>query len=125
MDTVRVLLVDDQESFRRRAAAVVDATDGFLVAGCAGSGEEALDVAAAVRPQLVLMDVNLPGMDGLEATRRLRGLSAPPVVILLSGHDEEDVEAWARACGAAAYVAKVSFASERLESVWTGAAGLG
>jgi DNA-binding NarL/FixJ family response regulator len=125
MDSVRVLLVDDHESFRRRAAAVVEATDGFLVAACAGSGEEALDVAATVRPQLVLMDINLPGIDGLAATRRLRALAQPPVVVLLSGYDEQDIQRSARACGAAAYVAKSSFASERLEAVWAEVAGSG
>ena len=125
MDTVRVLVVDDQESFRRRVAAVVDATDGFLVVGCAGSGEEALDAAPAVRPHLVLMDINLPGIDGLAATRRLRALSPPPVVVLLSGYDEEDVDGWAAACGAAAYLAKSSFASERLEAVWASVGGSG
>jgi DNA-binding NarL/FixJ family response regulator len=125
MDSVRVLLVDDQESFRRRAAAVVEATDGFLVAGCAGSGEEALDVAVTVRPHLVLMDINLPGIDGLAATRRLRALAQPPVVVLLSGYDEQDIDGWARACGAAAYLAKSSFASERLEAVWADVSGTG
>ena len=68
---VRVLLVDDQEPFLRAMAAVVAETPGFEVVGRAASGEEALDLAATLLPDLVLMDVNLPGIDGLEATRRL------------------------------------------------------
>jgi DNA-binding NarL/FixJ family response regulator len=116
--SIRVLVVDDHESFRRIAAAVVEATDGFLVAGCAASGEEALDVAAASRPDLVLMDVNLPGIDGLEAARRLRAFSLPPAVILLSSYDEDDLDDRARRCGAIAYVTKSSFGVERLEAVW-------
>jgi CheY-like chemotaxis protein len=102
---------------------VVDATDGFLVAGCAASGEEAVDVAAALRPDLVLMDVNLPGIDGLDATRRVRALSPPPAVILLSTYEEEDFDEQARECGAIAYIAKSSFGMERLAAVWTGAGG--
>lgn len=123
MAIVRVLVVDDHESFRRTAAAVVEATDGFTVAGSAATGEEALAVARAVAPDLVLMDVNLPGMDGLDATRWLRSLDRPPVVVLLSTYDEVDFGGRARECGAADYVAKSSFGTDRLASVWALAAG--
>jgi DNA-binding NarL/FixJ family response regulator len=125
MDRVRVLVVDDHESFRRTAATVVEATDGFVVAGCAGSGEEALALADMVRPHLVLMDVNLPGMDGLDATRRLRELSPPPAVILLSSYDEQEVGSAARTCGALAYVTKSSFAAESLAAAWALSGGPG
>ncbi|MGH2766519.1 MAG: response regulator transcription factor, partial [Actinomycetota bacterium] len=69
--TVRVLIVDDQEPFRQAARAVVELTDGFEVAGEAETGEAAVDAARGLGPDLVLMDVNLPGIDGLEATRRI------------------------------------------------------
>ena len=69
--TVRVLIVDDQEPFRQAARAVVELTDGFEVAGEAETGEDAVDRARELEPDLVLMDVNLPGIDGLEATRRI------------------------------------------------------
>lgn len=123
MTRVRVLVVDDHESFRRTAAAVVDATDGFLVAGHAASGEEALAVAAALRPDLVLMDVNLPGIDGMATTRRMRALCPPPAVILLSTYDEEELDGRARACGALAYVAKSLFGTERLAALWAAGGG--
>jgi CheY-like chemotaxis protein len=122
VSAVRVLVVDDHESFRRVAAAVVEETGGFVVAGSVATGEESLVAAAAVEPDLVLMDINLPGMDGLEATRWLRSSARPPVVILLSTYDEEDFGR-ARDCGAAAYVAKSAFGTERLAALWASASG--
>jgi len=121
VSTVRVLVVDDHESFRRVAAAVVEATDGFVVAGSVATAEESVTAAEVIQPDLVLMDINLPGMDGLDATRRLRSLPRPPVVILLSTYDEDEFGARAKECGAAAYVAKSAFGTERLTTVWASA----
>ena len=121
MSTVRVLVVDDHESFRRVAAAVVEATEGFVVVGSVATAEESVDAAEQVQPDLVLMDINLPGMDGLDATRRLRSLSRPPVVILLSTYDEDEFSARARQCGAAAYVTKSVFGTDRLAAAWAAA----
>jgi DNA-binding NarL/FixJ family response regulator len=116
---VRVLIVDDQEPFRRAMAAVVDATDGFVVVGSATSGEESLAAAAELRPDLVLMDVNLPGIDGIEATRRLSESPDSPLVVLLSTHDEDTFEL--DGCGATAYIAKAAFGPDRLSEAWAGA----
>jgi DNA-binding NarL/FixJ family response regulator len=118
---VRVLVVDDHESFRQVAAAVVDVTGGFVVVGSVASGEESLVAAEAIEPDLVLMDVNLPGIDGMEATRTLRAMARAPVVILLSTHDEADFGARARECGAAGYLAKSAFGPERLVAAWASA----
>jgi CheY-like chemotaxis protein len=116
MGDVRVLVVDDQEPFRRAMTAVVEETDGFVVVGSAASGEESLETAAAVLPDLVLMDVNLPGIDGLEASRRLTGSGAAPVVVLLSTYDEDQVDV--AGSGAAAYVPKATFGPDRLAELW-------
>ena len=118
---VRVLIVDDQEPYRRAMAAVVEATDGFAVVGTAVTGEESLDAVAELRPDLVLMDVNLPGLDGVEATRRLAGRRDGPVVLLLSTYDVDQVEI--EGSGAAAYVPKAELGPDRLSAVWREARG--
>jgi len=103
---VRVVLVDNQEAFLRALVAVVDVTWGFVVVGQAPTGEESLKLTDELKPGLVLMDVNLPGIDGIEATRRLRERRTPPVVILLSTHDEDAGELFVAQSGANAYVTK-------------------
>jgi two-component system response regulator AlgR len=116
---VRVLIVDDQEPFRGAMAAVVDETDGFVVIGLATSGEESLTAAAVLHPDLVLMDVNLPGIDGIEAARRLTSTTNGPVVLLLSTYEEDQFDL--DGCGAAAYVAKAAFGPDRLSEAWAAA----
>ena len=119
MSLVRVLVVDDQALFRRVMSAVVEETDGFVLVGCAASGEESVASAGVLRPDLVLMDVNLPGIDGMEATRRLRAEgAAAATVVLLSTYDEEDWDGQTEECGAVAYVAKSAFGPDRLTEVW-------
>lgn len=123
MTDVRVLVVDDQEPFRRAMAAVVDVTDGFVVVGSVASGEDSLRAAANLVPDLVLMDVNLPGIDGIEATRRIRDghrNGSGPVVVLLSTYDEEEFDV--AGSGAAGYVTKAAFGPERLTETWAAAA---
>jgi len=110
---VRVLVVDDQDAYRRAMAAVVEETPGFVVVGSAASGEESLVVARELEPDLVLLDVNLPGMSGVEAAAHL---SSGPVVVLLSTYDEDEFDS--SGCGAAAYVSKSVFSPERLQQVW-------
>lgn len=122
MTQVRVLVVDDQEPYRRAMAAVVGATDGFVVVGTASTGEESLAAAATLRPALVLMDVNLPGISGVEAAARLRdGDGAGPVVVLLSTYDEDEFDR--AGAGDAAYVSKAAFSPERLRQVWRESGG--
>jgi DNA-binding NarL/FixJ family response regulator len=115
---VRVLIVDDLASFRSAARAVVQSTPGFEVAAEVASGEESIDRARALRPELVLMDVSLPGIDGPEATRRIRADVPDAVVLLLSARDLGDARSLVADCGAAAYIAKATFSSESLASAW-------
>jgi DNA-binding NarL/FixJ family response regulator len=120
---VRVLIVDDQEPFRMAARLVVEATDGFEVAGEADSGEQSVELAEELKPDLVLMDVNLPGINGLDATRQILdgGDDEPPVVLLLSTYEEAEYAPRAAECGAAAYIPKAVFGPDRLESAWAAA----
>jgi DNA-binding NarL/FixJ family response regulator len=120
--TVRVLIVDDQEPFRLAARMVVDATDGFEVVGEAETGEASVEMARELSPDLVLMDVNLPGINGLDATRRILAERADPVIVLLlSTYEEEEYAPRAAECGAAAYIPKAVFGPDRLEAAWADA----
>ena len=121
MTVVRVLVVDDQAAFLRAMTSVVRETPGFEVVGEASSGEESLVVASELLPDLVLMDVNLPGIDGLEATRRLLTRDRPPVVLLLSTYDEDVGEHFVAESGAAAYLTKSAFEPEQLQGAWSSA----
>jgi CheY-like chemotaxis protein len=121
--TVRVLIVDDQVAFRRAAQAVVESADSFVVVGAVESAEEGLAAVDHLRPHLVLMDVNLPGIDGLEASRRLRESHPSVKVILLSSYDEAEFADLTADCGAAAYVPKAAFGPDRLDEIWAGIAG--
>ena len=115
---VRVLIVDDQEPFRVAARMVVELTDGFEVVGEAETGEESVAMAADLQPDLVLMDVNLPGINGLDATREILTASDTVVVLLLSTYEEAEYAPRAAECGAAAYIPKSEFGPDRLESAW-------
>ena len=119
---VRVLIVDDQEPFRLAARMVVEATDGFEVVGAVDSGEASVEAAHELDPDLVLMDVNLPGINGLEATRQILDGSTRVVILLLSTYEEAEYAPRAAECGAAAYIPKSSFSPERLAEAWAAAA---
>ena len=120
--TVRVLIVDDQEPFRMAARMVVEATDGFEVVGESPTGEGSVEAAKDLNPDLVLMDVNLPGINGLEATRQiLKNSNGTVVVLLLSTYEEEEYAPRAAECGAASYISKSKFEPDRLTAAWEGA----
>jgi DNA-binding NarL/FixJ family response regulator len=120
--SVRVLIVDDQEPFRSAARMVVEATDGFEVVGEAETGEDSVTMATELSPDLVLMDVNLPGINGLDATRQILSNGADRVVVLLlSTYEEEEYAPRAAECGAAAYIPKAVFGPDRLEEAWAAA----
>jgi len=101
-----VLVVDDQAPFRAIARQVVELTPGFAVVGEAETGEDAVRLAAETGARIVLMDINLPGISGIEATRRIVGSDPGVRVVLLSTYRESDLPADALASGALRYVHK-------------------
>jgi two-component system, NarL family, invasion response regulator UvrY len=121
-DGSSVLIVDDQMPFRMAARAVVGVTPGFTVVGEAGSGEDAVAQADTLAPDIVLMDINMEGIGGIEATRRITTAHPGVRVILLSTYDAEDLPADARTCGAVGYVHKEQFGPDVLTRRWPGEA---
>jgi DNA-binding NarL/FixJ family response regulator len=119
---VQVLICDDQDAFRAAAREVVNATNGFEVVGEARTGEDSVLAAGRLRPDLVLMDVQLPGIDGLEASRQIKAAHPEVAVLLLSTYDPEDFAARIASSGAIAFISKAAFGPDRLAEAWAGAA---
>ena len=113
-----VLVVDDQAPFRLAAKAVLRRLDCFELAGEASSGPEAIELVATVRPELVLMDINMPEMNGIEATRQIVSAHPDVVVFLCSTYDVTDLPADAAASGASAYLNKERFGADTLRRLW-------
>ena len=119
--TTRVLVADDHADFRRAARTVVEATMGFEVVGEAASGEEALALVERLSPNLVLMDVRMPGIGGIAAARVLAASRPQITTILLSTYAAKDVPAQALTCGAAGYLPKAELGPRALRTVYCSA----
>jgi two-component system, NarL family, invasion response regulator UvrY len=115
---VGVLVVDDQLVFRQVAHEVIDATKDFEMIGEAASGAHALVAAAELHPDLVLLDVRMPGMDGIETAARLRDEQPSSVVVLITVEEAPNLPAGFASCGAALLVRKQDFGPALLRRVW-------
>lgn len=112
-----VLLVDDQLPFRVAARSLLEAEEGYDVVGEAGDGEQAVELARLLRPDVVLMDVRLPGISGIEATRRILASDPLTIVVLLSTHAAADLPADLLDCGAAGFLRKEALDPTSLEQL--------
>jgi two-component system, NarL family, invasion response regulator UvrY len=115
---IRVLTVDDQAAFRRAARDVIAATPGFASVGEAETGEEGVEAVERLHPDLVLLDVRMPGIGGIEASRRITTTYPEIVVVLISIEDPAELEHAARASGAATLARKQQFCPSLLRHIW-------
>ena len=105
-EPIRILLADDHASFRTGLAALLESVPGIQVVGAATTGEEAVTLALAMQPDIVVMDLNMPGVDGIEATRRIVVTSPHVAVLVLSMYEDDDQVFGALKAGARGYLLK-------------------
>lgn len=122
---IRVLLVDDEPMVRSGLAAIIGTTDDIVVVGEAADGEEALALIEADAPDVVLLDIRMPGEDGVAVTRRIVTLDEPPAVLILTTWDSDAVTLQAIGAGAAGFLLKTDAGLDILEGIRAVAAGRG
>jgi DNA-binding NarL/FixJ family response regulator len=114
---IRVLIADDHKLFAEALEAILAADDRIEVAGHARDGAEAVALTEKLRPDVILMDISMPVMDGIDATRAIRGADARACVLMLTGSNSRlDVDR-AREAGAAGYVTKDRIAAELIDAI--------
>ncbi|WP_326758080.1 response regulator transcription factor [Streptomyces phaeochromogenes] len=123
--TVRVVLADDQPLVRAALRMVIAETTGLEVVGEAGTGAEAVTLAGAERPDVVVMDIRMPGMDGIEATRLITEGSGAAQVIMLTTFDDDDYLYGALRAGAAGFLVKDMALDDILDAIRVVATGDG
>ena len=123
MNPIRIALVDDQELVRTGFRMILDAEPDIEVVGEAADGESALAVVAATEPDVVLMDVRMPRMDGIEATRFISGFDDPPRILILTTFDIDDYVYEALRAGASGFLLKDTPADDLVAGVRVVASG--
>jgi len=122
-EDIRVLLADDHDVVRRGLTALLDGASGFAVVGAASDGEEAVALAAAHEPDVVLMDLSMPGVDGIEATRRLTAAQPDARVVVLTSFSDRERILDALDAGAVGYLLKDAEPDELLRGIEAAARG--
>ena len=115
---VRVMIVDDQQPFRAAARAVLERVSGFQLVAEVDSGEEAVAACASSAPDLVLMDINMGALDGIEATKLITAADPSIRVILVSTYAIDDLPPGARTSGSIAYVNKDELSPKVIRRLW-------
>jgi DNA-binding NarL/FixJ family response regulator len=118
MREIRVVTVDDQPVFRDAARAIIEHTPQFALVGEADEGEKALALVREADPDLVLLDVRLPGLDGIEVSRRLIEEDPERLIVLVSSVDPRELSPLARSSGAAAVLRKHWLTPRLLRGLW-------
>jgi len=114
---VRVLIADDHRLFAEALEAILGADDRIEIAGQASDGGEAVELARSLEPDIVLMDVSMPVLDGFEATREIRAESDDVQILMLTGSNSRADVDRSREVGASGYVTKDRIASELVEAI--------
>lgn len=117
-DRARVVVVDDSAPARAAIEAVVSATSEFELVASAASGEEALAVVPEIDPDLILLDIRMTGLDGLETTRILRARGAQARIVLVSALARPELPVGVETCGANAILPKSKVSPNRLSMLW-------
>jgi DNA-binding NarL/FixJ family response regulator len=120
---IRVLLCDDDETFRQALRLLLDGDERIEIVGNAANGEEAVKLALLHRPDIVTMDIQMPVMDGVDATKQLRYLLPQVKVVIVSASEFGDRAKTAKQAGAAAYVTKTRVFDELIEVILAVARG--
>jgi two-component system, NarL family, response regulator NreC len=123
MKKIRLMLVDDHEVVRVGLRTFLETQPDFETVGEAGTGEAGVDTALKTHPDVILMDITMPGMDGMEATRRLHSLCPDCRVLALTVHDDKQYFMQMLAAGASGYITKQAAADELVEAIHTIAEG--
>lgn len=124
--SIRVILVDDQDMIRLGLGAILDRADGITVVSEAADGLAAVDVATRTPADVVMMDIRMPGIDGVEATRRIRTvMPTDPKIVMLTTFDQDDLVFQALRAGANGYLSKAAGPAELIAAITDVAAGGG
>jgi DNA-binding NarL/FixJ family response regulator len=115
--TIRVLIADDHRLFAQALEAILEADERIDVAGHARDGREAVELAASLDPDVILMDIAMPAMDGFQATRLIRKNDASARILMLTGSNSRSDVDRARKAGAAGYVTKDRIAAELIDAI--------
>ncbi len=115
--TIRVLIADDHRLFAQALESILDTDDRLAVTGHANDGAEAVKLALSLDPDVILMDIAMPVMDGFQATKQLRKQRPGSCILMLTGSDSRSDVDRARAAGAAGYVTKVRIAAELVDAI--------
>jgi DNA-binding NarL/FixJ family response regulator len=115
--SIRVLIADDHRLFAQALEAILATDERIEVVGHADDGAEAVELAKSLEPDVILMDIAMPGMDGFEATRQIRKRKADACILMLTGSNSRTDVDQARTAGAAGYVTKDRIAAELIDAI--------